>query len=274
MSENAAPVAIYSATANDGVPVELGNGHHMPSKAQAHALAAAKAFKRKDASETTQQIQQALIHNGKPVDIAYVGKSELAKKKNRQDFEDAVHKLAKAEQTRKRDLRGKVLLNSHLAAKSYLASQKVNVSQALAAQLFDETRKFLTLAWKADAAFNNNVVTQELLELRTQGIVKQGEAVIFADKGNVEQYSVFAKNFLRTLWPNALAKQAFSPSPKTEVATQVESKYGADSDYYGADEGDDEPLYKRMVKTPIGIMAVGLAGFFCFLMYQEYKSST
>ena len=277
MSAYAEAVALHSAQASDGVPVEIGNGHHMPAKAHDHALAAGKAFKKKDAAETTRQIQQALNHNGKPVDIVYVGTSELSKKKNREDFAHAVHKLAKAEYARKTDLRAKVLSNGRMAAKSYLSANKASVGEVQFTRFMDDARKHLTVAWQSDAAYNNDIVSQELLDRRTLGIPRLGDPVIRVGGGNVEQYNAFAETFLRTLWPQAMAVQAFAPSPQSTqsaAATTNGSKYGADSDYYGGDEGEEEPLYKRIVKTPMGITAIGLVGLFGYLLWQENKRST
>jgi hypothetical protein len=73
---------------------------------------------------------------------------------------------------------------------------------------------------------------------------------------------------------NLLAVKRLEVIPDMSNVKDMSTAFGADSDYYGGDEGEEEPLYKRIVKTPMGITAIGLVGLFGYLLWQENKRST
>ena len=232
--------------------ITLSNGKLMQKEHYDLAIKAGQAWAKRDASLFTYVVNQ-LLHAELPVDnITNVAstqvKSQAAEKiKLRKAVVDLALQVKAARDQATTELR----LNAKLAANQYARHNVTHDSQALI-----NATNALTAAWVAALKLNQGALTAAKAQVLINSIVQVGADYLKTSEAIlVDSFSTYALDVL-TKAAHAALLAAVTP-------------YGADSDYYGKDEDEDEPLHMRMIKTPLGLTAIGLTLMFGYLIYKE-----
>lgn len=235
--------------------ITLSNGKLMQKEHYDLAIKAGQAWAKRDASLFTYIVTQ-LLNAEVPVDnITNVAstqvKSQAAEKiKLRKAVVDLALQIKAARDKATTELR----LNAKLAANQYARHNATHDSQALI-----NATNALNAAWVAALKLNQGALTPAKANVLVNSIVQVGADYLKAsDAILVDSFTTYA---LETLTKASDAALLNATVP-----------YGADSDYYGGDEDEEEPLHIRIIKTPLGITAIGLTILFGYLIYKENQN--